>query len=223
MKQIDPKLLARNIDAYCAANGLSKEDFSTATGVSTATLSQWRKGVYKPSKKSLTAIEMFVGVSIDDFVSQVFVTKNYFMPPEVSSNTVQFPVLGEVAAGYDHLAFSDWTGESIEIPRSYLRGREPQDYFVLRVKGDSMYPDYRDGDHVLILRQETMDRSGQVGVVIYGDENGSLKRVEYVMGEDWMTLRPINPQYPPTTIRGENLEHCRVLGVAKMLVREIND
>jgi repressor LexA len=104
-----------------------------------------------------------------------------------------------------------------------LHGRHPQDYFMLRVKGDSMYPLFNDGDHVLVLRQSTMDRSGQVGVVIYGDEAGTLKRVEYVDGEDWMTLRPINPQFPPITIRGEDLEHCRVLGVTKMVIREIGD
>ena len=149
------------------------------------------------------------------------VAKNYMPLPTVAEDSVQFPVIGGVAAGYERIAYEDWTGDSIEIPRSYLHGREPQEYFVLRVSGDSMYPDYKDGDHVLVLRQSTMDRSGQVGVVIYGDEAGTLKRVEYTMGEDWMTLRPINPQYPPITIRDEALEHCRVLGVAKLLIREL--
>ena len=141
--------------------------------------------------------------------------------PAMTDDTVSFPVIGGVAAGYDHVAYTDWTGDSIEIPRSYLHGRPATDYFVLQVRGDSMYPDYQDGDHVLVLRQSTMDRSGQVGVVIYGDENSTLKRVEYVEGEDWMTLRPINTQLPPVTIRGEALEHCVVLGVAKMVIREV--
>lgn len=147
----------------------------------------------------------------------------YLPTPKVSNDTIPFPVIGGVAAGYDHIAYEDWTGDSIEVPRSYLRGRQPQEYFVLRVSGNSMYPDYCDGDHVLVLRQDTMDRSGQVGVVIYGDESGTLKRIEYADGENWITLRPINPQFPPITIRDEALEHCRVLGVAKMLIREIGD
>ena len=84
-----------------------------------------------------------------------------------------------------------------------------------------MYPDYQDGDYVLVLRQDTMDRSGQVGVVIYGDENATLKRIEYAQGENWFTMRPINPQFPPVTIRDEALEHCTVLGVAKMVIREL--
>ena len=145
-----------------------------------------------------------------------------FSAPTPTDDTVSFPVIGGVAAGYDHIAYEDWTGDTIDIPRSYLRGRPPQDYFVLKVKGDSMYPDYHDGDHVVVLRQETMDRSGQVGVVIYGDENATLKRIEYVNGEDWMTLRPINPQFPPVTIRDEHLEHCKVLGVAKYVIRTLD-
>ena len=144
---------------------------------------------------------------------------NGLFSPDVTDDVVTFPVIGEVAAGYEHLSYENWAGDSIEVPRSYLHGRELTDFFVLRVVGDSMYPDYQDGDHVLVLRQPTMDRSGQIGVVIYGDEKGTLKRVEYVPGEDWMTLRPVNPQYPPVTIRDEALEHCTVLGVAKMVIR----
>ena len=85
-----------------------------------------------------------------------------------------------------------------------------------------MYPVYHDGDLVLILRQETFNYSGQVGVVVYDDNMGTLKRVEYVMGEDWMRLVPINPTYPPIMITGEKLEHCRVLGIAKMVIREVH-
>jgi SOS-response transcriptional repressor LexA len=85
-----------------------------------------------------------------------------------------------------------------------------------------MYPDYQDGDHVVVLSQSTMDRSGQVGVVRYNDETATLKRIEYVMGEDWMTLRPINPQFPPVTIRDAELEECTVFGVAKYVIRELN-
>ena len=84
-----------------------------------------------------------------------------------------------------------------------------------------MYPTYQDGDLVLVLKQSTMDHSGQIGVVIYDDDKATLKRIEYVMGENWMRLIPINTQYPPVTIRDERLEHCRVLGIPKKLIRNI--
>ena len=212
-----------NIRMLCIEKKTSIPKIEKALGYGNGSVSGWNKAKKLAPMERVKSIAEYLGVSVDVLTSERLVTKNYFIPPSVSEDTVTFPVIGGVAAGYDRLAYEDWTGESVEVPRSYLRGRQPQDYFVLRVKGESMYPDYRDGDHVLVLRQSTMDRSGQVGVVIYGDEAGTLKRVEYVMGENWLTLRPINPQYPPITIRDESLEHCRVLGVAKLLIREIED
>lgn len=142
--------------------------------------------------------------------------------PNPSEDYATFPVIGEVAAGYEHIAIENWEGDVVDIPLSYLRGRNKSDFFVLRVKGDSMYPQYQEGDKVLVLKQSTMDYSGQIGVVIYGDDKGTLKKVEYVQGEDWMRLIPVNPSFPPTEITNEDLEHCRVLGIPKLVIREVN-
>lgn len=221
MDNIDPSLLARQIDAYCAANGIPKSDFYEKTGISSATLSQWRKGVYAPSAKSIDAIEFFTSMPIDALLYGRPSIEAVFNAPNVTDDVVTFPVIADVAAGYDHIAYDDWDGSNIDIPRSFLHGHPPTDCFVLRVKGDSMYPDYQDGDHVLVSRQSTMDRSGQVGVVIYGDENATLKRIEYAMGENWMILRPINTHFPPIRIENEDLEHCKVLGVARFVIREV--
>ena len=155
------------------------------------------------------------------------VTPEYLMgwsadySPAVTDDTVSLEVIGDVAAGYNRIANEEWTGERVEIPREWLRGKKQSDYFALRVSGDSMYPLYMNGDIVVVLRQSTMNRSGEIGVVVYDDDKATLKKIEYVMGEDWMKLIPINPTYMPETITGENLEHCRVLGVPTMLIRDL--
>lgn len=146
-----------------------------------------------------------------------------FNYPSLESDTVTFPVIGEVAAGYDCIALETWDGETVEIPTSYLKGRKKNEFFVLKVKGDSMYPEYQDGDKVLVLKQSTLNYSGQVGVVLYDSELATLKKVEYNQGEDWMRFVAINPSYPPKTIENEDLELCRVLGIPKYLIREINN
>ena len=74
---------------------------------------------------------------------------------------------------------------------------------------------------MLILKQSTVNNSGDVGVVIYDDDCGTLKKVEFVKGEDWLELIPINPMYRPERIEGEKLEHCNVIGIPKLLIREI--
>lgn len=141
--------------------------------------------------------------------------------PEITEDIVTFPVVGQIAAGYDEIAVEDWSGETIDIPASYLRGHKKEEFFVLSVHGDSMYPIYMDGDKVLVLRQSTLNRSGEIGAVLYEGENATLKKVEYVKGENWMRLVPINPEFKPKTIEGAALEQCRVLGVPRLLVRDI--
>lgn len=141
--------------------------------------------------------------------------------PEITSDVTVFPVIGTVAAGYNELAIEDWSGETVSVPNEYLKGHSKDEFFVLSVHGDSMYPLYMNGDKVLILKQSTLDRSGEIGAILYNGDNATLKKVEYVEGEDWMKLIPINPEYPPKTIEGSDLEQCHVLGVPRLLIRNI--
>lgn len=143
--------------------------------------------------------------------------------PNATSDFVTFPVMGEIAAGYDSLALEDWNGETVDIPTSYFKGRDKSEFFVLEVKGDSMYPEYQDGDRVLILKQSTLEYSGQVGAILYEDTNSTLKKVEYREGEDWLRLVPINPNFKPQRIEGEALEHCKVIGIPRLLIRNIQN
>ena len=206
-----------NIRNICRDKHTTLAELERALGISNGTIARWQHGATYPKHDKLKAIADYLEVPLSVITGEA----DDFPVPTVAEDTIAFPVIGGVAAGYDHIAYEDWTGDNIEITRSYLHGRPATDFFVLRVSGDSMFPEFQDGDHVLVLRQATMDRSGQIGVVIYADENSTLKRIEYAPGEDWMTLRPINPQFKPVTIRGAELERCTVLGVAKMIIREV--
>lgn len=186
-------------------------------------VSKWETGYQTPVMNTVICLAKFFNVSID------YLNDNcpepidiaHFPHPNITEEFETFPVIGEIAAGFDHIAYEDWNGELVDIPTSYLHGRSKDDFFVLRVKGDSMYPMYLENDKVLILKQSTLNYSGQVGAVLYDDEYASLKKIEYVPGEDWMRLVPINPNVAPEKIEGERLEHCRILGIPKLLIRDI--
>jgi len=149
--------------------------------------------------------------------------ENNLKSPTITSDVVEIPVIGTIAAGYNELANEDWSGETVSVPKEYLRGRKKEEFFVLTVQGDSMYPLYMNGDKVLILKQSTLNKSGDIGAILYDGDMATLKKVEYVLGEDWMKLIPINPEYQPKTIEGADLELCRVLGIPKLLIREIEE
>lgn len=203
-------------------SGLSQVEFAKKINVAQNTVSNWENGNRVIDSEKAIAIANFFGVTTDYLLGKDEnpTVKSLFPEPNVTEDYVTFPVIGEIAASYDHVVNEDWNGETVDIPISCLNGRPKSDFFVLHVKGDSMYPLYHDGDTVLILKQSTLNASGDIGAVIYDDEIATLKKVEYVYGEDWMRLVPINPNIPPTLIEGERLEHCRVLGIPKLLIRK---
>lgn len=141
--------------------------------------------------------------------------------PSTTDDVVAFHPIGTVAAGYNEFADEEITEDKIDIPVSYLKGRPKNDYFLLKVTGDSMYPLFHDGDHVLVLKQDTLNRSGEIGVVLYGGDKATLKKVEYVDGEDWMRLVPINPNYKELLVENADLEQCRILGIPRVLIRDL--
>lgn len=204
--------------------GKTQKELTDYLGITKNAFTDWKSGRIKSYTKHLDKIAEFFNVSVDYLLGKSEsknITSSRFVQPEISETTVTFPVIGEVAAGYNHIADEDWTGETVEIPQSYLHGRPATDYFVLTVCGDSMYPLYMDGDKVLILKADTLEHSGQIGVIRYDDDNASLKKVEYVDGEDWLRMVPINPVYKPVEIRGADLELCSIIGIPKLLIRNI--
>lgn len=225
-EDFDIKVFARRLSQLIDETEENTYTLADRLGLTPATISRYANGRMAPKVPTLYAMADIFGVNpiwLFGFDVPKYEEKGTLtnFPPNITNDYVTFPVIGEVAAGYDHIAVEDWEGDTVDIPISYLKGRKKDEFFVLRVKGESMYPMYHDGDKVLVLKQQSMDHSGQVGVVLYNGDLGTLKKVEYIPGEDWMRLVPINPSVPPTTITGADLEQCKVLGVPKLLIREL--
>ena len=211
-----------NINKRRKELGLTLAEIGNYVGVAKSTVKKWETGYIGNMKRDKIALLAEI-LQVSPLLVIGAEGENDSFSPSVSEDYTTFPVLGEIAAGYDSLAVEDWEGETIDIPNSYLKDKPKTDYFVLKIKGDSMYPAYQEGDKVLILKQTTTNYSGQVAVIMYEDTNATLKKVEYTGGESWLKLVPINANYPPIIIEGEKLEHCHILGIPKMLIREMND
>lgn len=200
--------------------GKTQKELTDYLGITKNAFTDWKSGRIKSYQKHLPKIAEFFNVSVDYLLGRDS-KEEKFKEPVITSDVVTFPVLGKIAAGYDSIAVEDWGSEIIEIPKAYLKGRGRSEFFVLEVKGDSMYPQYCEGDKVLILKQTTLNTSGTVGAVLYDDDYATLKKVTYAPGEDWLELSPINPMYPPKRIVGADLERCRIIGIPKLLIRDI--
>ena len=223
---MDENIVSRKIRETIESKNMSYGILSELTGIPKSAIHRYATGeTPKIPIDRVESIANALGVTAaylmgwEDEPRKSFLDK--YPEPRITEDVVTFPVIGEVAAGFEHIALEDWGGDTVDVPVKYLHGRPKSDYIVLTVKGDSMYPLYLDGDKVLVLKQSTLNRSGEIGLIRYGGENATLKKVEYVMGEDWMKLIPLNPQYPPKMIEGADLEQCEVIGIPRMLVREI--
>ena len=203
---------------------VSLSKLSNMTGIAKSTLQRYETGATKKIPlDAIYLIEKALNLAAGCLLGLLpnpRPKKETFASPSITPEVTQFPVLGDIGAGYDRLAMEDWTGETVEIPNTYLCGRKKEDFIVLRVKGDSMYPLYHEGDKVLILKQSTLNHSGDIGAIVYNDELVTIKKVEYAPGENWMRLISINPEYKPQQIEGEDLAHCAVIGIPKLLIRE---
>ena len=234
--------IGKNIRKTREDRGLTQKELSELTGISVIMLSQYENGKRKPKHDNLIKIASalscsptyLMGYDESNFgggqgFGNGFGDGTGFGGGRGFGNGLIFnnmrychsyPIIGEVAAGYGSEAVEEETGDYEQIPADWLRGRNRDDFFVLRVKGNSMYPEYKDGDRVLVERKTSVD-SGKVAVVLYDNEIATLKKVKYKYGEDWLELIPINPEYAPKRIENEDLEQCRVLGEAKTIIRHV--
>ena len=119
----------------------------------------------------------------------------------------RIPVLGDVAAGSPILA-----QECIDDYLTFdCDGREDE-YFALRVRGESMLnAGILPGDLVVVRRQKTA-QNGEIVVALLGEE-ATVKRLSRRNGEIW--LLPENEAYQP--IDGTDAE---VLGKVTAVVRQ---
>ena len=214
------------LDEAMRIRDISAAELSRISKVNEGAISQYRAGKYKASQRSLDKLARALNVSIPWLMgADVPMTDEPTAPtlpsPTITEDTVTFPVITSVAAHYDGVSIDESVaGEKIEVPRAYLKGRKAEEFCAMRVRGDSMFPAFQNGDVVLVLRQSTMNHSGEIGVISYGDDEMTIKRINYVDGEDWLELVPLNPAYPPRRIEGVDLESCHVIGIPRVLIRE---
>ena len=118
----------------------------------------------------------------------------------------RIPILGNVAAGSPILA-----EECIEDYLTFDAGGRSNEYFALRVRGESMLnAGILPGDLVVVRRQQTAN-NGEIVVALLEDE-ATVKRLSRRNGETW--LLPENDDYSP--IDGT---YASILGKVTAVVR----
>jgi len=106
------------------------------------------------------------------------------------------PLVGHIAAGP--------LSEALEFPEGYLKLPSYPGRFGLRVQGDSMADEVKDGDVVLLKKRP--HKSGEICAVRVDRSDATLKYLDMVVNHPEMVLlRPHNPAYPTAEVEAKRV------------------
>lgn len=204
-----------NISMLRKRAGLSQAELGKALGVAQNTVSAWEKGARQPDSFMLKALADFFNVSTDTILG--YTNANISVVP-VEKSVVSINVYGTIPAGVPVEAIEDII-DTEQIPAEWLSGGK--EYFALKVKGDSMYPVYLDGD-IVIVRKQTTCRTGDDCVVYVNGFDATLKRVK-LHDDGGIEIVPLNTNYAPRTYSRAEAEQLPISigGVVVELRRKI--
>lgn len=123
------------------------------------------------------------------------------------SSRHRVPIVGNVAAGSPILA-----QECIEDYLTFDTGGHDEEYFALRVRGESMLGVGILPDDLVVVHRQSIAQNGQIVVALLGDE-ATVKTLKRKGSEVW--LLPANPDYQPIDGR-----ESTILGRVVAVVRQ---
>ncbi len=196
-----------NIKKFRKRAKLSQLELAGLCGVHQTAVSQWENGRTNPDTDMLVALSQIFHTSIGAILGL-----------DAPDDPVMVPVKGYVRAGEMTFVEDEDICEFVAIPPELSRRGE---YCGLRVRGDSMYPMFQDGD-IVIIRYQSDVEDNDIVVAIEGRENATLKRLK--IQKNGILLMAENPEYESLFYTKEQVAKLPVtfFGKAVEIRREIN-
>lgn len=209
------------IKKYRINHELSQRAFASRTSLSPSYINTLEK-IYNPKTQkpySVTtdvALELAnaMNIKIEDLLNMLNNDQEFNINNDNNSAVVF--VYGTIPAGIPMECIEDII-DTEEISADMLKGGKQ--YFGLRVKGNSMEPEYLDGD-TLILEKVDDCESGDDCVVMVNGNDGTFKRV--FKNENGIILQPLNSSYSPMVYTNEQIETLpvKIIGVVEEFRRK---
>lgn len=128
--------------------------------------------------------------------------------PVAAALPMRVPLINKVAAGYP-TEFTD-LGYPVAVADEYVRCGEldDPDAFAARIVGDSMAPQYAEGDIVVFSPARAVRDGSDCFVRLEPDHETTFKRVRFERsndGAELIRLEPLNPAYPARVVERERV------------------
>lgn len=195
MSRIDTKLLKQ----LRKSKSMTQDAVAKQLNIGRTAYTKIENGVQEIDTDALAKLAELFSVSIDYLLGADSVPK---------PQGVKIPVLGRVVAGIPIEAVTEIIDYK-EIPASMAASGE---YFALSVQGESMAPRIKEGDVVIVRKQETVE-NGEVAIVLVNGNEATIKEVHF--SQFGITLVAWNPSvYTPHFYPMDEVESLplRILG-----------
>jgi len=179
--------------------GLSQYKLAELLGVAQSTVGMWESGKREPDFAMVKRLADFFSVSTD-----------YLLDRPAKSKGVPIPVLGRVPAGIPIEAVQEILDYEEITPEMASQG----EFFALQIRGDSMAPRIREGDVVIVRKQNWVD-NGDVAVVLVNGEDATVKR--FYQSEQGVKLVSANPAYEPLFYTASEVKSLPVVIIGKVV------
>lgn len=194
---MDTQKLGERIALRRTQLGLTLDDIANEIGVARSTIQRYEKGTINKAKLPVVeAIARALSVSpawLCCKSEEMFPSKQELVVGTAIdlSKYRSIPVLGRISAGMPLYAEQNVEGYTLtELD-------DGEEYFALRVEGDSMNAArIQEGDLLIVRRQSEVD-DGEIAIVMVGDEDATVKR--FYHSNTTVTLMPqsTNPAHKP--------------------------
>lgn len=200
--------LAENIRYLRKKHALSQGDLAQELGYkSFTTIQKWESGIAEPPLSVLGRMSELFHVDLADLANTPLEQKR---PQQGTGKSLRIPVLGKVAAGIPMEAVEN----IIDYEEIAAVGKEPEEYFGLQIKGDSMFPRIQEGDVVIVRKQADVD-SGDTAIVMVNGADATCKKIK--KNDAGILLIPLNSKYEPTFFSNEEIASLPVTIIGKVV------
>lgn len=183
---------------------LSQYELAEKLNMTQQRISAYEKGKREPDIETLKIFANFFNCSIDYLLG-----KDVLIPKKSRQAVVL--VYGTIPAGIPMEMIEDII-DTEEIDSNMLKG--DKQYFGLKIKGNSMFPEYLEGDTIICEKVENCE-NGQDCVVMVNGNDGTFKRV--FKNENGIILQPLNSQYQPMIYSNEQIEKLPIKIIGKVV------
>lgn len=200
-------IFRENLKFYLTKKQSSQLDLANYLNVSNTTVNNWVKGYSMPRMDKVDRICQFFMITRADLLEN----KSKEESPTRHAKGIRIPVLGRVAAGIPIEAIED-VEDWEEIPENMAKTGE---YFALRIQGDSMLPEIRQGDIVIVRKQPCVE-SGEIAIVLVNGNDATCKKIQ--KQESGITLIGYNTAvYSPAFYTRKQIEDLPVCVLGKVI------